>query len=221
MSGADNALVTPQVFSLPQVAEVRAQDKGQVTSQAMPVTVTKLAGELVWVKIEAQSGYTIPEILIPQAFSEWLRPPTQVGDKGWAVPADYYLGGQSGLGGGVANYRGRGNLTPLVFHPISQKAFPHNTNRDLNAAFINGPNGVVLQATQAPPQVYIKNDKIYIYPKPGTMVYLGGDGASGTYDFVETASGPSTNVKALTGGGPGPTPSAAGALFEQGALGGV
>ena len=37
---------------------------------------------------------------------------------------------------------------------------------------------------------------ITVVPKPGKMVFLGGDGQTGTYDFVMTASGPSINVKA-------------------------
>lgn len=37
---------------------------------------------------------------------------------------------------------------------------------------------------------------IYVKPVTGKNVYLGGDGVTGTYDFVETVSGPSINVKA-------------------------
>ena len=53
-------------------------------------------------------------------FSPYGRDPTQVGDKGYASPSDYYIGGINGLGGGSSNLNPRGNLTPLVFHPISQ-----------------------------------------------------------------------------------------------------
>ena len=145
---ADNALVTPIVWSHSQSGYVRAQDRYQENVQPLPVTIKKIVGELVMVTVDMQGVYTQPTLLLPQAFSEWVREPTQVGDKGWAVPSNYYLGGQSGLGGGTANYRYRGNMTTLVFQHISQKAFPHNKNRDLNAVFINGPNGVVLQDTQ-------------------------------------------------------------------------
>lgn len=144
---ADNALVTPVYESLIHAIHTGAQNRDQVNSKTLPCTVVKVDKEFVTVKFEAQGNYTLPQVTIPQYHSEWMRPPTQVGDKGRAVPADFYLGGMSGDAGGTADFRGRGNLTPLVYHPISQKPFAHNTGRDLNAAFINGPNGVVMQDT--------------------------------------------------------------------------
>ncbi len=196
---ADNALVTPSAFSLPKVVDQRTQDKQQLQQQAIPVTVVKVVGELVTVAAQAQSQFTIPQITIPQAFSEWVREPTQVGDKGWAVPSDYYVGGQDGLSGGTSDFRTRGNLTNLVFQHNSQKQFPHNTNRDPNAVFINGPAGALVQTTDGTVVVYIKKDKVYILPASGAILYLGGDGVTGTYDFVVTSSGPSINVKARIG----------------------
>ena len=193
---ADNALVTPLPFSLPRVVDHRTQDKEQLGTKALPVTVTAIVGEMVTVAVQAKGNYTMPTITIPQAFSEWVREPTQVGDKGWAVPADFYLGGQSGLSGGTADYYERANMTPLVFQHISQKSFPHNTNRDLNAALINGPSGVVIQTTDGTVVVYVKKDKVYVMPASGKILYLGGTGADGGYDFVVTESGPSINVKA-------------------------
>src|ERR1700678_3327164 len=98
---ADNALVTPLAFSTPRAVDKRTQDKQQKAPQAIPVSVVQIIGELVIVKAEVNSPFTIPQTLMPQAFSQWIRPPTQVGDKGFAVTADYYLGGQSGIGGGT------------------------------------------------------------------------------------------------------------------------
>lgn len=139
---ADNSLTTPIAFHLPRAIDKRANDSQQNQPQALPCTVVKVTKEFVTVKIEAQSPFTFPEITIPQAMSAWIRQPTQVGDKGWAVPGQYYLGGQSGDAGGTANLVPRGNMTPLVFQHISQKSF---NVRDLNAAYIAGPNGVVLE----------------------------------------------------------------------------
>lgn len=145
---ADNALTMPLAFHLPRAIDKRTQDKNQIGSQSIPVSVTKVVGEHVQVKVEAQGKFTIPgNMLYPQVFSAWIRQPTQVGDKGVLVPADYYLGGMSGNAGGVANYSGRGNLTPLAFVQLSQKSFPTNNTRNLNQAFINGPQGVRLQTT--------------------------------------------------------------------------
>jgi len=162
---ADNGLVTPLAYSLPRTADSRAQNKYQIGTKALPVVVTKIVGELVTVAVQAKGNFTIPQILIPQAFPAWMRWPTQVGDKGWAVPADLYLGGMSGLGGGTADYWDRGNLTPLVFVQISQKQFPTNPTRDLNAVFVNGPNGVVLQDT--------KGNNIFTLTPTGITVKLG------------------------------------------------
>ena len=147
---ADNALVTPLAFSLPAAVDQRAQNLHQITPKDIAATVTKVQGETVEVATQAQapSNYTIPKIVVPQGHSEWIRPPTQVGDKGHVISSDYYMGGQSNLGGGTANSYGRANLTPAVWHPVSQDKFKNNTNRDLNAVFLNGPNGVVMQDTQ-------------------------------------------------------------------------
>ena len=144
---ANNELVTPIAFHLPAHIDKGAQDRYQLDVQGLPCTVSQVMGELVQVNVEAQGKFTIPKILVPQAFSQWVREPTQVGDKGILSAANYYIGGMSGIGGGVANYQKRGNVTPLVFMPISQKAFASNANRNLNAVLINGPQGVVLQDT--------------------------------------------------------------------------
>lgn len=205
---ADNALVTPLVFSHPRAIDKRTQDKQQAGPQAIPVSVVQVIGELVKVKAEVNSQFTIPQTLMPQAFSQWVRPPTQVGDKGFAVSADFYLGGQSGLGGGTANLYGRANLSTLVFMPVSQKSF---SSRNLNQVFINGPQGVLIQdqdghctinvtATTITltdsfgNKVIMESGKIALVPSG--EVYLGGDGTTGSFDFVQTVSGASTNVKA-------------------------
>ena len=208
-------LNTPIPFSLSRAIDERTQDKEQISTKALPCTVTKIVGELVTVSIDMKGNYTIPNITIPQLFSEYFRQPTQVGDKGWAIPADFYLGGQSGQGGGTANFYQRGNLTPLVFAPISQKKFPHNTSRDPNSAFVNGPNGVIIQDTGGHcfitlttttitvtdsygNSIVMGSTGVAVNPASGKKVFLGGDGSTGNYDFVLTPSGPSTNVKART-----------------------
>ena len=174
---ADNALVTPQAFSLPSAMRERTHDSSQTQQQAIPVTVVAVSGELVTVQASIKSNFTIPQITIPQAFSQWIRQPTQVGDEGWAIPCDYYLGGQSGVGGGVANTYDRGNLTNLVFHHTSQKTFPANTGRNPNAAFINGPQGVVLQDTAGNCTFTLTSTGIVI-KIGGTTLTINGSGLS-------------------------------------------
>jgi hypothetical protein len=89
--------------------------------------------------IDATGPYTLPKMKIPQAFSKYHREPTQVGDKGYAVPNDFYVGGESGDAGGTASMYPRGNLATHVFHPISVKSFP---TRDPNLFLVTGgPSG--------------------------------------------------------------------------------
>jgi hypothetical protein len=83
--------------------------------------------------------FTLPNMTVPQAYSKYSREPTQVGDKGYVIPNDVNLGGESGLGGGVANLFQRGNLTTGVFHPISNT---NNPKRDQNQFLVTGgPTG--------------------------------------------------------------------------------
>jgi hypothetical protein len=49
-------------------------------------------------------------------------------------------------------------------------------------------------------EVGMNSQQMWVGPQStSTIVYLGGNGSSGTYDFVTTSSGPSINVKARTG----------------------
>lgn len=204
---ADNALVTPIVWGTESAINERAQNHIQNTPRQIPVSITKIMGELVQVKAEMQGTpykpFNIPQIEYPQLFSAWIREPTQVGDKGYLTNADFYLGGQSGLGGGVANFRGRANLTNMVFSPLSQKSFPSNPTRDLNSVFINGPNGAIIQDQHGNGIVQVDNTnkKITVNPKGGGwVVYLGGDGVTGTYAPVLCVGDvPCINVMGRTG----------------------
>jgi hypothetical protein len=105
-----------------------------------------VSGSIVTVAFEVNAApYTLPNITIPKAESPWIRMPTQVGDKGVTMPADAYLGGVSGLGGGVATLTRPGNLSALVFVPISNSGSPPI---DQNAAQVQGPNGAIIRTTE-------------------------------------------------------------------------
>ncbi|WP_309601114.1 hypothetical protein [Burkholderia multivorans] len=99
------------------------------------------------VEFEVQGTWTLPPVTIPKAESPWIRMPTQVGDKGVTMPADAYLGGISGLGGGTADARTPGNLSALVFLPVSNAG---SAPDDPNAAQVCGPNGAILRTTEGP-----------------------------------------------------------------------
>lgn len=131
--------------SLNRVAVRRVHDVVQSLGRRLPCRVTAINGAIVTVAFEIQAApWTLPEITIPKAESPWIRMPTQVGDLGWTETADAYLGGVSGLGGGVATTAPPANLGALVFVPISNANSPPI---DPNAAQVQGPNGAILKTT--------------------------------------------------------------------------
>ncbi|QGZ66266.1 hypothetical protein [Paraburkholderia acidisoli] len=111
--------------------------------------------------------WTLPPITIPKAESQWLTEPTQIGDEGMTMPADAYLGGISGLGGGNADFRQRGNLTALVFVPVGNKSF---SPIDPNAAQIQGPNGTILRTTAGASSIVTNTDGTTITCESTTLV---------------------------------------------------
>ena len=213
MGGKSDALVTPLVWGYEQATKGRAQNRQQIQPKLIPVTVTKVDGETITVKADMQGNYTIPEIEIPQSYSAWIRQPTQVGDKGLALASDFYLGGQSDLGGGTSNFYPRGNLTSLTFIPVSQTNFPVIPHRNLNATLVTGPQGAVVQdsasntvlTVDGQKMTYVDNkgnkvlvdtgsNTIKIVLGHGSQLYLGGDGVTGTYGQVATTAGPCASV---------------------------
>ncbi|MBJ9694103.1 hypothetical protein [Burkholderia cenocepacia] len=142
---ADNYSKLPLQRSLNRVAITRAQQAIRSTGRALPCRVTKVSGAIVTVEFELQGSWTLPPVTIPKAESPWIRHPTQVGDKGFTVPADAYLGGISDLGGGTADTRAPGNLSALVFVPVSNA---NSAPDDPNAAQVCGPNGMIARTTQ-------------------------------------------------------------------------
>jgi hypothetical protein len=140
---ANNAQKTPLARSLHELGDIKSQDWLQRLPQRMPATVVAVDGPLITVSLSGNWGaFPIPTITIPKDESQWAREPTQVGDKGYINGIDYYIGGQSGQGGGNADLLPRANLTNATFQPISQKSLPVV---DYNAYTISGPNGVVLE----------------------------------------------------------------------------
>jgi hypothetical protein len=128
-----------------QLAINRAAQEIKRQGRALPCRVTKVSGAIVTVEFEMDtSPWTLPPITIPKAESNWVRMPTQVGDTGYTAPADVYLGAISGLGNGIARFLRRGNLSNLVFTPVSNANSPPI---DQNAAQVQGPNGAIIQTT--------------------------------------------------------------------------
>jgi hypothetical protein len=102
----------------------KAADNQQNQPKTFQGHVSKiLENDFIEFTLDAIGPYTLPKLTIPQAFSKYHREPTKVGDKGYAVPGDFAIGGTDGAGTGTANMYPRSNLATHVFHPISIKSF--------------------------------------------------------------------------------------------------
>src|SRR5215469_5742806 len=111
--------------------------------KSIPCHVVKVDKDFVYVQFETQNNiFTMPTVKIPQSMTPFQRDATQVGDKGYAVPGHYYLGGVSGMAGGNTNFYPRANLTPLSFQPVSHT---NNVKRDVDQlTHMGGPNGWIV-----------------------------------------------------------------------------
>lgn len=129
-----------------QAAIDRAKEAIHSTGKALPCRVISVSGPIVTVSFDVDSTpWTLPQITIPKAESNWRRDPTQVGDTGITIPADVQIGHISGLGSGLPKLTSHpGNLSALIFMPISNKNSPSPDN---NAALLQGPNGTINRTT--------------------------------------------------------------------------
>ncbi|MDN7445883.1 hypothetical protein QZM03_00890 [Burkholderia multivorans] len=162
-----------------RVAITRAQQAIRSTGRALPCRVTKVSGAIVTVEFEVQGTWTLPPITIPKAESPWIRMPTQVGDKGVTMPADAYLGGVSDLGGGTADTRAPGNLSALVFVPVSNA---NSAPDDPNAAQVCGPNGMIARTTQGTPSSCVVNQNGVTLTFGTTSLVVNASGVTVTVD---------------------------------------
>lgn len=139
---ANNAQKTHLARELNQFAAKKALDAIQKLGKALPASIVAVSGSIVTVKFELNSPFTLPQVTMPILGSQWARVPTQIGDKGVVQPADAYLGGMSGLGGGVADLTLPGNLSALVWMPVGNIDWDPV---DPNVYVIYGPNGAMMR----------------------------------------------------------------------------
>lgn len=106
--------------SLNSFAQRKVSKALQMLGQALPARVVGVAGSIVTVAFDVTppDGVVLPQVTIPIFGGEWIRYPTQVGDKGFVIPADVSLRHVSGLGTGIPDLTDPGNLTALVFMPV-------------------------------------------------------------------------------------------------------
>lgn len=105
---------------LSRLAENKAKTEKLLDAESYPCSIVAISenGAMVTVKFELED-LQLPEIEMPVFMFDKVRFPIAVGDKGVARASNRYLGGVSGLGGGTANNAVIGNLTGLVYEPIS------------------------------------------------------------------------------------------------------
>ena len=144
----DNSLKTPLGSSLNALAIQRASDAIRITGRAWPASVVAANGAIVTVRFEFSQAVqaNLPQVTIPLLGAEYIRYPIQPGDKGMVLPADAYLGGMSGLGGGAADLTQPANLSALVFVPFGNTAW---STVDPHAVTVYAPNGVVTRDTES------------------------------------------------------------------------
>lgn len=186
---ASNAQKIPLARSFNQIAQKQALSAIQVLGKVLPCSVVAVSGSIVTVKFEINTTFTLPPVTIPMFGPEYIRYPTQVGDKGVVLPSDVYLGGVSGLGGGTASMSLQANLSSLVFMPIANKGW--STTDDPNSVVIYGPDGVIIRTVAKDSIITVGTGTITI--KAGSIVFDGpvtfndpATGAGGVINFGST-----------------------------------
>jgi len=154
---ANSEQKTPFALSVSRFAERKVLERIQTIGQSLPASVAALVGStntIVTVNFEVQSGFTLPQVTCPVFGPEYIRYPIQVGVKGAVFPVGAYMGGMSGLGGGVADLTQRANLSTLVFFPCGNTNF--SATDDPNAVVIYGPDGAILRNTGSTSQLRVQ-----------------------------------------------------------------
>lgn len=141
MSG--NQQKTPFIAGINRFAGERIEGAIDLLSKAIPATVDSVdaTGTIVTINFEIQTPVPIPLVTCPMVGTEFQRFPIQKGTRGYVVPADFYMGGMSGLGGGVATPTQQANLTNSVFLPVGNTDL--DATDDPQSLVQYGPNGVI------------------------------------------------------------------------------
>jgi hypothetical protein len=166
-----NAQKTPLARALENFTTAKALDQIALLGKALPASVVAVNGSIVTVKFEIQSTtVTLPNVTVPKAESQWFRAPTQIGDLGVVIPADVSIGAISGLGASSAATLSRvPNLSALQWLPTGNKGW--STPPDPNKAFINGPNGVVIQDTSGACVVTASSAGVFTVAINGVVIF--------------------------------------------------
>lgn len=140
----DNVQKTPLVGSLNAFARNVTGSMQELISKSVPASLVSVdaSGTIATIQFEIDSVYTIPQVTCPIGFPEFIRFPVTKGTLGYVVPADYYMGGMSGLGGGRAQLTRMANLANCVWMPVGNKGNDPTLNP--NAVVLYGPDGCII-----------------------------------------------------------------------------
>ncbi len=169
---------------LDQLGNRKALEAIQQIGMALPCYVVAVDGALVTVAFDVQNPpWTLPNITIPKLESPYFRMPTQVGDKGVTIPADASLSAVAGFNSAPPSWGRRGNLTALVFAPVSSKLAPPANQTQ---AIIEGPGGALIQTADGSASMNLTSS--------GLTITIGSD----TWTFTSAGLTLSSSVVAET-----------------------
>jgi hypothetical protein len=172
---ANNAQRSHYALEQNRFAEQKARKAIDTIGQALPCRVVAISGSIVTVSFEVNSApYTLPHVTIPVAQSHYFFQPIQIGDFGVTVPADVYLGGVSGLGGGTPDLTLPATLAALLFVPVANKAW---VPTDPDKAEIFGPAGTIIRNGAGDSIVTVANDSITL-SVAGHSIVINADGVT-------------------------------------------
>lgn len=158
--------------SMNNFAEVKIAEAMELVGKILPATVVSQSGKMITVSFSLTNiPFTLPHVTIPLFGPEYVRYPMQPGDRGIVIPADTYIGGMSGLGGGVADLTQPTNLSALVYLPISNTEWQ---DVDGQVVTVYGPEGVTLRDSGSNTTFLLKPDSIAISTPDSFTVTVGG-----------------------------------------------
>ncbi|MFJ5338369.1 hypothetical protein ACIPSD_04555 [Pectobacterium sp. CHL-2024] len=150
----------------------RMEEAFQSAGKVLPASIVGRSGNMVTVSFELRdTPYVFPQVTIPLFGPEYIRYPMQPGDKGIVIPADTYLGGVSGQGGGVADLTPPANLSALVFLPISNTEWEGVDGQVLT---LYGPEGVTIRDAGSNTTFLLTPQSIAIATPDSFTVTVGG-----------------------------------------------
>ncbi|HBX5493212.1 TPA: hypothetical protein MH446_14385 [Klebsiella pneumoniae] len=158
--------------SMNRFTERKIENALQKSGKVLPASVVKQTGNMITVSFELRDiPYVLPQVTIPLFGPQYIRYPMQPGDKGIVIPADTYIGGVSGQGGGIADMTPPANLSALVFLPISNTEWQ---GVDGQVVTVYGPEGVTLRDSDSNTTFLLKPDSIAISTPDSFTVTVGG-----------------------------------------------